>query len=307
MKFKPSFTMLVGLAASGKSTWAAEHLLDGEVYLSSDAIRAELFGSEEDQTHNGEVFQIMERRAIMALKMNHSVLYDATNLNSKRRAALLKNLQNAVHEDFYKECIIFAVPFEECCEHNRNRERVVPTHAMNRMLKSFQPPWYSEGWNAIRFSKLADHNFKETFAEVCGLRNISQDNPHHQLTIGDHCIEAFNAAMTIESPFYSTIAIAALLHDTGKVETQTYTLPNGEPCEDAHYYNHENVSAYKALCMRFNNFDESWLYISLLISLHMLHYANEDTFYNTIRKFEWGGYQLRTDLELLYKCDLAAH
>lgn len=229
--------MLVGLAASGKSTWAAEHLLDGEVYLSSDAIRAELFGSEEDQTHNGEVFQIMERRAIMALKMNHSVLYDATNLNSKRRAALLRNLQNAVHEDFYKECIIFAVPFEECCERNRNRERVVPTHAMNRMLKSFQPPWYSEGWNAIRFSEQHKYTPTEARAEVLKLKGLSHDNPHHKFSVGEHCIAAFKYA--VEQNFPTEVCIAAFYHDISKRWTKQFYDCRGNSTKEAHYYGHE--------------------------------------------------------------------
>mgnify|MGYP003324219881 CR=1 FL=1 len=57
----PKFYMMVGLSGCGKSTYAAT--LNAKV-ISSDAIRAEVFGDENDQTHNAQVFEILHKRVI---------------------------------------------------------------------------------------------------------------------------------------------------------------------------------------------------------------------------------------------------
>ena len=61
------FYMMVGVAGSGKSFIARDL---GCPIVSSDAIRAELFGSEEDQSHNGEVFNELHKRIKNYLAIN---------------------------------------------------------------------------------------------------------------------------------------------------------------------------------------------------------------------------------------------
>lgn len=87
-----TFTMYIGLSGSGKSTLAENQLiyktteLNRKVaYLSSDEIRKELFGDENDQSHNVKVFEEMFKRTRRALIEGEDVIYDATNLSSKRR------------------------------------------------------------------------------------------------------------------------------------------------------------------------------------------------------------------------------
>ena len=65
---KPDFIVLVGLPASGKSTFAESISLNYKhfecpcIVHSSDAIRKELWGSEEDQQHPEIVFEEMRQR-----------------------------------------------------------------------------------------------------------------------------------------------------------------------------------------------------------------------------------------------------
>ena len=88
------FIMMIGVSGSGKSTfaknWAKQ--LDG-VWLSSDAIRAELWGDENDQQHPETVFRIMNKRLMAALGEDLNVIYDATNLSAKRRRALVSQIR----------------------------------------------------------------------------------------------------------------------------------------------------------------------------------------------------------------------
>ena len=69
----------VGLPGSGKSThaqkWASTY--KNCIYLSSDAVRAELYGDESIQGDNNKVFSIMLRRAKEAVSKGLDVVYGA--------------------------------------------------------------------------------------------------------------------------------------------------------------------------------------------------------------------------------------
>ena len=55
--------MMIGLPASGKTTFANKiSKSEGAIIVSSDAIRKELFGSEEKQQDNVLVFEKLEER-----------------------------------------------------------------------------------------------------------------------------------------------------------------------------------------------------------------------------------------------------
>ena len=81
----PYFVMMVGLPRSGKSTYAKE-LADeiSAVVCSSDAIRQELCGDENLQNKNEDVFRVLHRRIKEYLRKGTNVIYDATNINSKK-------------------------------------------------------------------------------------------------------------------------------------------------------------------------------------------------------------------------------
>ena len=86
----PTFVMMVGLPASGKSTYVKELAEEMRaVICSSDAIRKELCGDENSQDNNEEVFKLLHSRIKECLKKGVNVIYDATNINSKRRRAFL--------------------------------------------------------------------------------------------------------------------------------------------------------------------------------------------------------------------------
>ena len=73
---RPSLILLVGIPGSGKTTYAEKYLevFNNTIHLSSDKIRAELWGSETTQGDNNEVFSLMQSRAIEALNNGQNVL-----------------------------------------------------------------------------------------------------------------------------------------------------------------------------------------------------------------------------------------
>ena len=143
----PSLLMLVGLPGSGKSTYIKNHFNQNLHVHSSDDIREELSGNVNNQDINKEVFELLHKRVKDDLKNGISCVYDATNLNWKRRKAFLESLKGI---DCFKVCHVIATPYEVCLEQNNSRDRVVPEEVIERMYRNFDIPWYNEGWNDIQ-------------------------------------------------------------------------------------------------------------------------------------------------------------
>lgn len=141
------FFILCGLPGSGKS-FIAEKLKRDEnaLIFSSDAIRAELYGSEEDQAHNGEVFVVLHKRLTQALHAGKNVIYDATNISAKRRSAFLKQLKGIECE---KIAVYLDTPIELCIARNAKRARHVPENVIRNMYNNFTKPTLAEGFDNI--------------------------------------------------------------------------------------------------------------------------------------------------------------
>ena len=75
---KPILSMLVGLPGSGKSTYSKTQ--KDFVIHSSDALREELYGDENCQDNNTDLFAILHSRIKTDLIDGKNVIYDATNI-----------------------------------------------------------------------------------------------------------------------------------------------------------------------------------------------------------------------------------
>ena len=139
-----NFYMMVGLPGSGKTTFA-HNIEKGAVVISSDIIRKELWGNEGSQGDNKIVFQELEYRVIQNLMMDKSVVYDATNINAKKRKEFLKKLNKV--PNVKKICMLMSVPYDQCLQKNEERDRVVPEDVIARMYINFQIPQSREGWD----------------------------------------------------------------------------------------------------------------------------------------------------------------
>ena len=167
---KNKFIMLVGLPASGKTAWAKDYKekhKDEEVYiLSSDKIRECVLGDVGNQDYNSLVFDIMRTSAkrLLNSKEEVTVIYDATNVSSKRRKRLLIEISNTMFINnlkVYKQCIYFSTMWRECITRDSKRDRTVGKKVVINMRDRLEVPMYHEGWDRI------DINYMNTTYGEC--------------------------------------------------------------------------------------------------------------------------------------------
>lgn len=301
---KPVMTMMVGLVGSGKSHYANKLAEEtNATVFSSDKLREEMLGDINDQDHQSEVFQELHKRIKDCLKSGKNAIYDATNISSKRRRSFLQELSKI---DCEKRCVIMATPYEQCLANNASRDRNVPEEVIDRMYRNWNTPYWFEGWNDIKIVYWENsENSDSVWHWLNEHMDYCQDNPHHTMTLGQHCWETIGS-LADEDPL-NGIMRAGLLHDCGKPHVKTFTNSKGETTDIAHYYGHENVSAYDILfydCGVANPLD-----VSILANLHMKPYAwerdNNAKLQNKYRKL-WGE-DLYNSVIMLHEADKAAH
>ena len=314
----PVMFMMVGLAGSGKS-FVAETLVvkrNGDfvkpVIHSSDSLRSELFGDENDQKHNGALFNELHRRIKDDLRNGRDVIYDATNIRKKRRRAFLQELKNI---KCHKVCFCVLTPYEVVLKQNNNRERKVSEDSIKRMYLSWSPPAIDEGFDniilAYNYGNVNRDKFTlENFFEGdIGANHIDQENSHHRSTIGEHCHEA---AEYVKEHFPDDLSLktAALLHDIGKVFTKSHLNSRGEIDAECHYYNHQNCGSYDSfLYMDVLNIPhEERLHIANLIYYHMMPFVSWTYSKNAEYKVKnQVGEAFFNEIIKLHEADLAAH
>ena len=135
---------MVGIPGSGKSTMAAKISTDlNAKIVSSDAIRAELYGAEETQGNPKEVFALYYQRAESFLTQEFDVVLDATNISKWQRQQAL-DLAKRMQADVY--AIVVDPPLDECIKRNAQRSRHVPEDILKRMYSSLEIPSKEEGY-----------------------------------------------------------------------------------------------------------------------------------------------------------------
>ena len=133
---------MIGLPGSGKSTFASDH--PECVVVSTDAIRAELFGDESEQKNGKLVFDAAYARLAQAVEAGQDTIFDATNLQRKYRKKIFQMFPNAYHVAVFVNTSI-----EVCKERNAKRDRVVPEMVIDRMASNLNAPTITEGFKKI--------------------------------------------------------------------------------------------------------------------------------------------------------------
>ena len=199
-----------------------------------------------------------------------------------------------------------ATPFSECVERSKCRERVVPYEVLERMYKSIWIPQYYEGWDRIEIvypDGFKTLDTKELFWGENGLAWINQDNPHHNLTVGAHCIATYANIHGGSPELYE----AAMLHDIGKPFTKAFKNSKGDDTDIAHYYEHHHVSAYDSLFYISPALDV--LYVAGLIQWHMRPFELERVpkSQKALEKFKrLIGEKMYNDVMVLHEADIKA-
>lgn len=301
---KPKLFIMCGLSGSGKSSiakdLAAKHNAD---IVSSDIIREELFGSCQDQSDNGKVFNIFNKRIRESLNNNKNVIADATNITIKSRRAIIENVRKL---DIEKICYIVPKKFEQCIADNVNREQPVQKEVITAQRSKFQIPFKEEGFNEIVIYDMEyGISDKNTLLELMWrMLGFDQENPHHNLDLGLHCeftYKMFSSKRDALDSYKNGFLLGAKLHDYGKLFTKKID-ENGI----GHFIGHENVGCYEILTKLYN-LQPNWnnqelLDCCFLINYHMLPFNwNTDKSKNKWRRIF--GEEKYNMLLRFHKCD----
>ena len=205
-----------------------------------------------------------------------------------------------------------ATPFDECVKRDEERSRHVGPAVLEKMRKSFQMPYYNEGWDHIEiyYPKDCDMISAEYHYEM--EIAFDQKNSHHSLTVGDHEEKARVIAM--DKNFGYVVSWAAGFHDCGKIWCQHFK--DGDP--EAHYYGHECVSAYQFLtsdaaeAVYTMGNTRMVIEVAALITWHMAPYQFKKSDYSKQDYTLWAkskGFDEKfvEHLWQLHQCDVGAH
>lgn len=140
--------VLAGISSSGKSTYslkAAEEWY-AEV-VSSDALRQELYGDVNDQSHNKTLFEDEIPFRLGNALARGNVIMDATSVSRWSR----KHYVFIAHDlDCRVECHYITPNVERSIEWNDKRDRKVPINVIHRQAKQWETPRTDEGFDVVK-------------------------------------------------------------------------------------------------------------------------------------------------------------
>jgi len=150
--------MLVGLPASGKSTWVEKQKFDSTVAIVSTDKHIDNYAKNLNKTYN-EVFaeyyniakNLMDAEIASAVNDQKHIVWDQTNINKASRALKLKQIP----DNYLKIAIVFDLPQEK--EHNRRlksrKGKIISQRVISQMKDGYEKPELLEGFDSIRFEK----------------------------------------------------------------------------------------------------------------------------------------------------------
>lgn len=141
MIFRNGLFVLIGIPGSGKSHWLKlnRSSFPHSYVVCPDTIRKKFFNDISDQNSNAAVWDIAKEQVIAALKCDHDVILDATNVNTSYRQEFLSDII-----PFYDvTAIVFDITPEEAYQRiardikNGIDRSNVPKHVIYRMYEEY--------------------------------------------------------------------------------------------------------------------------------------------------------------------------
>ena len=144
-----ALVLLIGVAASGKSTFARRHFAATEV-LSSDAMRAMIADDPGAQGATDDAFDLLHRILAMRLRRGRLTVVDATNVEDWARSELLAVARRHRRP---AAAIVLDLPLEVALERNAARAAPRPPPAalrrQHRWLRDSLVSLADEGFEAV--------------------------------------------------------------------------------------------------------------------------------------------------------------
>lgn len=323
-----NFIMLVGLPASGKST-LAEKLSKEEnaVILSSDEIRKELLNDVNSQDHNVQVFEVMNSRTKELLLKGKNVIYDATNINRKRRMHLIN------HEIKADEKVVYYLNEHVISTYFRDedRARTVGREVINKMYKTMQIPVENEGWDKVIYTSYSNQRnwkFKNEIATIItsdikhddlfeklsnyisefrNITNLPQDSAYHSFSVSRHTYYVYKQIFdNYHEQDRLMMLWTSLFHDLGKAFCKSFVNYKGEETKYANFIGHEYVSSQlAAVYLDLFGYDIDFIkQVTTLIQFHMYPMKASEKKMNEVNKLI--GDDLYRKLMILHDADTNA-
>ena len=150
----PTLYMLIGVPASGKSTWRKENAGHAEIISTDDIIdhRAATLGVTYNDVFKDtikEATKLANNHAIKAFSGDKDVVWDQTNITKRSRASKLA----MVPKHYHKTAVFFATPLEEEWQRRLNSRpgKSIPAHILDSMVEMLEMPELDEGWHTIDY------------------------------------------------------------------------------------------------------------------------------------------------------------
>lgn len=154
---KPKIYVLVGAPNCGKTTWTKQFLSNQKedyVIISSDDIIEELSAKDGLNYSHGwakyinQATSMMKQNFYNAVKNGQNIIYDQTNMSSKKRMSILQGLDN-----YEKIAVVFECDTKTLFQRNKQRAektgKFIPEDVIINMLTRYTPPSKKEGFDKI--------------------------------------------------------------------------------------------------------------------------------------------------------------
>lgn len=154
---KPRLYVLVGVPASGKSTWVKNQRWAAEcAYVSTD-YHVDAYAATQGKTYS-EVFtefmpqaiELMMQDVNEAKSKSQDIIWDQTSTTVKTRRRKLNPLR-----DYYKIAVVFKTPPQDELARRLNSRpgKIIPEQVMKQMIANLVEPTIDEGFDEIWYAE----------------------------------------------------------------------------------------------------------------------------------------------------------
>jgi len=148
--------VLVGVPASGKTTWMQDQIWAlGLTNVSTDAF-VEDYARAQGKTYS-EVFdeymptavELMIEQVVRARELGHDIIWDQTSVTVSTRAKKLRMLP-----DYYAIAIVFKTPDRAMLDERLSSRpgKNIPSHVIDSMIQTWEEPTTDEGFKEIWYT-----------------------------------------------------------------------------------------------------------------------------------------------------------
>ena len=147
--------ILIGVPASGKSTWVSQQSFDRKkTVIASTDDHIETYARDKKMSYNEAFHEYIDEATnkmidsvIDAIDQKFDIIWDQTSITKKSRSKKLK----MIPKDYEKIAVVFSIPKEDELKKRLTSRpgKVIPNRVMSQMIDHFEEPTKEEGFDRI--------------------------------------------------------------------------------------------------------------------------------------------------------------